>query len=219
MEQNISTAINPPPLTLQYCLVDGYIDVSRSYLCKRRCNNHDKLISIVRRNAFKKRKHTSIDSLTSKEERKNRTVKRHKTIVRDNDSSLCEIRPTDTLWYLFYVNQTPIYQRMHRLFRTRCRIPYDSFITLSEDVMVHSCFARWTRCDAVGESPSNIQLLILGCMRSIDRAWTLYDVSETNGISINVNRDFLLFFIDYGSKVLYKKWVLDTNMNTNVSEQ
>ena len=71
--------------------------------------------------------------------------------MRENDGSLRDIRPTDTLWYLLYVNQPPIDQRMHRLFRTRFRMPYDSFLTLSEDSMVHSCFARWTRCDAVGE--------------------------------------------------------------------
>ena len=56
-------------------------------------------------------------------------------------------------------------------------------------------------------------------MRYIGRAWKFDDVSEANGLSINVNMDFLLCFIDYGSTVLYKKWVLDTNMNTDVREQ
>ena len=146
-------------------------------------------------------------------------MKRYKILVRDIDGSLREIKPTDTLWYLLYVNQPPTNQRMHRLFRRRFRLPYDSFLSLSEDIMVHSCFARWTRCDAVGVSPSSIKLLIFGCMRYIGRVWTYDDVSEANGISINVNRNFLSCFIDYGSTVLYKKWVLDTNMNTDVREQ
>ena len=98
-------------------------------------------------------------------------------------------------------------------------MPYESFISLSEEIMVHSCFVRWTICDAVGQSPSNIKLLILGCMRYIGRAWTLDDLCEANGISINVNRDFLICFIEYGSTILYKKWVLDPNLNTDVREQ
>ena len=136
-------------------------------------------------------------------------MKRHKLFVRDNDGSLREIRPIDTLWYLLYVNQPPQNERMYRIFRSRFRLPYDSFLRLSEDIMDHSCFAQWTRCDAVGESPQNIKLLILGCMCYIGRAWTFDDICEANGISINTNRDLLLSFIEYGSTCMYKKWVLD----------
>ena len=127
--------------------------------------------------------------------------------------------PTDPLWYLLYVNQAPANERLHRLFRTRFRMPYDSFISLSHELMSHSSFRRWTRCDAVGKQPSNIKLLLLGCMRYIGRAWTLDDVSEANGISIYTNRDFIISFIEYGSTVLYKKWVLDTNINIDIEKQ
>lgn len=70
MGQDISTAINQPPLTLHHCFVDGHIDLSRYYYYKRRCDNHNKSINIGRRNAFKKRKRMHIDSSTSKKKRK-----------------------------------------------------------------------------------------------------------------------------------------------------
>lgn len=124
-------------------------------------------------------------------------MKQHKIIVRNNDGSLRKMRPMGTLWYLLYVNQPSINRNMYRIFRTRFCLPYDSFLTLSEDIMVHSGFAQWTRCDAVGESPININLLIIGCMRYIGRTWTLDDVCEANGISINVNMNLLLCSIDY----------------------
>ena len=56
-------------------------------------------------------------------------------------------------------------------------------------------------------------------MQYIGRAWTLDALCEANGISINVNWDFLLCFIEYGSTILYKKWVLDPNLNTDIREQ
>ena len=214
MGQDISKGLNPPPLTLQYCVVDGSIDILRYKCYKRRCDDYDKSIGMLRMRALKKRKLADIEMSKPKKRAKKRSVKRHKLIVRDNDGTLREIRPTDTLWYLLYVNQPPLNERLLRLFRTRFRMPYESFISLSEEIMVHSCFVRWTRCDAVGQSPSNIKLLILGCMRYIGRAWTLDDLCEANGISINVNWDFLLCFIEYGSTILYKKWVFDPNLNT-----
>ena len=65
----------------------------------------------------------------------------------------------------------------------------------------------------------NVGFLLLGCLRYIGRAWTLDDICEANGISISTNRLFLLSFIEYGSSVLYKKWVIDSTINRNVNEQ
>ena len=96
-------------------------------------------------------------------------------------------------------------------FRLRFRIPYDEFLSLSDSIILHPIFERWTNCDAVGSSPSNIKLLVLGCLRYIGRAWTLDDIYEANGISIDTNRIFLKFFIEYGSTMLYQKWVLEPN--------
>ena len=219
MGQGISTAINPPPLTLQHCLIDGVLDVGRYTYYRRRCDDVNGIIEKHHRSVLKKRKRRMIQPSNRKKRKAIRSCKSHGIYVRDHDGSLREIRPTDTLWYLLYVAQAPANKRLHQLFRTRFRMPYDSFISLSHELTSHSSFTRWTRCDAVGKQPSNIKLLLLGCMRYIGRAWTLDDVSEANGISIYTNRDFILSFIEYGSTVLYKKWVLDTNTNIDIEKQ
>ena len=51
------------------------------------------------------------------------------------------------------------------------------------------------------------------------RVWTLDDVYEAKFISVDKNRDFLKYFIEYGSSVLYKKWVLQPTRTMNVSDQ
>ena len=54
MGQDLSTAINPPPLTLTHCFVDGNIDLSRYYIYKRRRAEQDKAFVVYRMNAKKK---------------------------------------------------------------------------------------------------------------------------------------------------------------------
>ena len=49
--------------------------------------------------------------------------------------------------------------------------------------------------------------------------WTLDDICETNGVSINTNDNFLKCFIQYGSTVLYTKWVLVPTQLNGVHEQ
>ena len=100
----------------------------------------------------------------------------------------------------------------------RFRMPYDSFISLSNEIRHHAIFNRWLCHDGAGEPPSNMKLLLLGVLRYIGRAWTLDDVEEANGISREVNRIFLNSFLQYGSTILYKKWVIDACVNTPIIE-
>ena len=44
-------------------------------------------------------------------------------------------------------------------------------------------------------------------------------MSESNGTSIETNRRFLCCFVEYGSTILYKKWVLDSSQLVSLSEQ
>ena len=120
---------------------------------------------------------------------------------------------------MLYVSQPPINERMYRFFRKRFRLPYESFLSLSEDVIDDPYFSRWTRCDTAEDRLMNVKLLLLGCLRYIGQAWTLDDISEANGISISTNRLFLLRFIEYGSSVLYKKWVIGSTINRYVNDQ
>ena len=78
-------------------------------------------------------------------------MKRHKLLVCNDDGLLRETQPQDTLWYLLYVNQPPLNDRMHQTFRNRFRIPYESFLSLSVDISEDPLFAQWSRTDAVGD--------------------------------------------------------------------
>ena len=217
MGQDISTTVNPPPLTLTHCFVDGNIDIGRYCIYKRRQALHDKC-TFVRR---KKRRYRSENNLLPDKmvAKNHRSVKRYKVLVRDDEGSLREIRPEDTLWYLLYVKNPPLNDRLLRQFRRRFRIPYETFLNLSTDIKKDKGFDQWSRSDAVGDRPMDIKLLLLGCLRYIGRAWTYDDIYEANGISISTNRQFILRFIKYGSTVLYKKWVIDARISRNLNEQ
>ena len=219
MGQNVSKDTSPPPLTFRDCLAHGQLDSSRYYSYRRRLHvlmlGNNRMVT----KAKKKRKRQLMELDIERRIRTPRSVKRHKLMVRDKDGTLREIRPEDTLWYLLYVAQPPSSKRMMKLFRLRFRLPHSSFVSLCATIKTHELFRQWTRCDAVGCYPSNLDLLLLGALRYIGRAWTLDDVCEANGISIDTNSVFLYRFMEYGSTVLYKKWVLEPSITNSVEYQ
>ena len=99
MGQDISKVVNPPPLTLTHCFLDGNIDLGRYCVYKRRQAQHEKA-SLMHRKNNKKRRRTFNETLSSKKKIRNssRSVKRYELLVRDTDGSLRVIRPEDTLW-------------------------------------------------------------------------------------------------------------------------
>ena len=167
----------------------------------------------------KKRKHDVVVKPTGGKQKIIRSVKKHRVLVRDSDGTLRELKPEDTLWYLLYVENPPHNERMSKLFKLRFRMPYSSFLELTDELSVHPIFERWQKCDAVGDKPSNMKLLLLGALRYIGRGWTLDDLHEANGISVDVNDYFLKCFIEYGSSVLYKKHVVHPSISIHVSER
>ena len=216
MGSNLSKDITPPPLTLQDCLVNGSICLSRYYYYRKRSDNYSEAIQREGTHWNTKRKRAVVVQERKVRKKRQRSVKRHKLMVRDEDGTLREIRPVDTLWYLLYVSNPPTSERMSKLFRLRFRLPYQSFISLSDEIQEHDIFKRWTRVDAVGDPPSNLKLLLLGALRYIGRNWTLDDISEANGISVDTNNNFLYAFMEYGSTILYQKWVLHANTQAGI---
>ena len=219
MGQDISLAVTPPPMTLQDCLVNGRIDIARYSYYTRTLDFFTELEEGIKIQSKRKRPNEDRDTKSKKKRLVIRSVKRHQLIVRDNDGSLREILPIDTLWYLLYIAHPPMNDRILKLFRLRFRLPYQSFIDLSKLITEHAKFSQWTRSDAVGRSSHDIKLLLLGALRYMGRAWTLDDISEANGISVDTNRVFLLSFIEYGSTVLYQKWVINHSSFNSVHEQ
>ena len=167
MSQDISWSLAPPPWTLQDCLVDGHVDVARYYYYSRRYEYHNSSFRDIISKGQKKRKYGDNGCVPKK--KRYRPVKRHKLLVRDKNGSLREILPTDTLWYLLYV-QPPMNDMMSASFRHRLRLPYCSFLSISEDISNHYQFSRWTRCDTIGASPCDMKLPLLGSLRYMGRA-------------------------------------------------
>jgi hypothetical protein len=59
----------------------------------------------------------------------------------------------------------------------------------------------------IGSPSSPISILILSALRYLGRSWTLDDLQEATCISEEVICVFLHRFLDYGSTVLYERWV------------
>ena len=95
MGQNISKNSTPPPLTLQDCLVDGKLDIVRYLYFKRRMDAFDEQFEeLINPFGMKKRKLSDLDdSNTNDGMKKQRSCKKSKLLVRDEDGNLIELKP------------------------------------------------------------------------------------------------------------------------------
>ena len=89
-------------------------------------------------------------------------------------------------------------------------MPYNSFLSLLSMVEASPLFDRWKigKADVTGQQAAPLSLLILCALRYIGRGWTFDNLSENTGISEEVTRVFFHIFIDFGSTVLYDKFVV-----------
>ena len=94
-------------------------------------------------------------------------------------------------------------------FRQRFRLPHWCFVELANNLEIAEEFSRWHDgvMDARGRMAHPIPLLLLTTLRYLGRAWTLDDLSENTGMSAEVCRQFLHAFLEYGSTVLFDKYV------------
>ena len=95
-----------------------------------------------------------------------------------------------------------------KIFGRRFRVPYSVFVLMCNDIRKHEIFERWTCDDAAGVPPSDIRLLLLGTLRYLGWVYTFDNACESTYISRDVHRVFLKSFIEYGSTILYEKYVL-----------
>ena len=138
--------------------------------------------------------------------------------MRTLEGELREILPTDTLWYMLYIANPLRNKRLFKQFRFRFRMPYKSFLSLSDELVNHDILSRYVAKDGTCHNSTNLRLLVLGVLRYIGCGWTFDDVSEANGMSDDLNREFMYSFLKYGSTVLYKKWVIDENIENTVMQ-
>ena len=212
MGQDISKAYTPPPLTFRDCIVDGRINLAKFILYSTTTLDDDYIDIDELLNKNKRKRN---DSKTSSKKKKVcvRSIKRHPILCRADDGNLREATYEDSTWWRLYIETPPTGKRLLKIFRNRFRLPYDEFEKLAKDILSHELFARWTHDDACGYKCSDIRLLLLGTLRYLGRAHTFDDASESTYISVEVHRQFLMAFIEYGSTVLYQKYVLNS-LNT-----
>ena len=127
---------------------------------------------------------------------------------RQADGRLVPLEPYETVWWQFYIENPPLNsQRFCHKFRRRFRMEYKSFTTLLDMVRSDIFFVKWTKKDATGRDSSPIELLLLGALRYLGRGHTFDDMEENTAISEETHRKFLHQFIEYGSTILFGKYV------------
>jgi DDE superfamily endonuclease len=143
--------------------------------------------------------------------KKRRKLEQHWT---DDTGQKHLITPRSSWWYNIFVRNPNINgvnsDSFHKKFRTQFRMPYNSFVELVQELERHPDFSRWhdgTK-SAFNVAAAPISLLVLCALRYIGRGWTFDDCSNVTGISQEVVRVFFHAFIEYGSTVLYQKYVV-----------
>ena len=145
MGQDIPKTIIPPPLSLLDCFVNGRVDLSRYVAYRRRVDIQTADNLSRSKNNKRKRKLNCflLKEFNLEKNKHHRSVKRHKLIVRESNGALKDLKPTDTLWFLMYINQRPYYNILLKYFRLRLRLSYDMLLSLRDDIMEHELFLSW----------------------------------------------------------------------------
>ena len=215
MGQEISKAYTPPPISLRDCLVDGQIDFAHYRIYSRR--QYDDEYEDIHQTRLNKRKKSSYPPKSNRKKTK-RSVKKHDIEVRDKDGTICSATFRDSTWHTLYVDSPPTSNRRKKAFRKRFRLPYDVYLNMVHDIKSHDLFSRWTHNDCIGVEPSDIRLLLLGTLRYLGRALTFDDLEEYTFISAEVHRQFFIAFLEYGSTILYNKYIIQPASELDVSE-
>ncbi len=132
------------------------------------------------------------------------------------DDMTVALPPNQSSWYQLYVtNKCLLTNDKSRFeFRRRFRLPFESYLELVERCKEHGkyegdCFYRWCGVDKTNRKKSSpIELLVLGALRYLGRGWTFDDICESTCISTETHRCFLNAFLEFGSTILYSKYVV-----------
>ena len=116
MGQQLNKAIISKPKSFRECFVDGKIDIGWYYIYRCSCNHYDNDKEILRNIRMKRKRVDDESSTSNKKKRHHRSMKRYRLLVRNNDGTIHELRPTDTLWYQLYVKNEMTCPRLLKLF-------------------------------------------------------------------------------------------------------
>jgi hypothetical protein len=136
------------------------------------------------------------------------------------DGPLEIILPEDSLWYKAYVSNFLMLEpesSMAKKFRERFCLPYPNFLQLVVSVSKSKLFDRWCGHKWNNKQALLIELLVLRSLRYLGHGWTFDDIEENTAISKEVHRTFFHRFVEFGSTVLYEKYIL-TPVFVNVAK-
>ena len=157
--------------------------------------------------------HTANRQEHQKDKYKRTSKAQSASVHRNSEGEIVPMTWKDSSWYTLYVNPENIERNLQNKlfrekFRRRFRMPYESYTDLAVQLKDSSMFQRWTGMDACGTHASPVELLLLGSLRYLGRGWTFDDIEESTVISREVHRNFFHVFIDWGSTVLFDKYVI-----------
>ena len=121
MGNSLEKALMDPSFTFQQCFDNDELDLARYLMYHRRIDEIDDAMSAANEiySNIQEQKKRKLDSMEVNSSKQTciRTVKKHRILVREDDGSLCEVKPQDILRYLLYVRQPPRNKRLAALFR------------------------------------------------------------------------------------------------------
>lgn len=82
-----------------------------------------------------------------------------------------------------------------------------SYLDLLDTIRREDWFPEYDKCDAVGNLPLPVELLVLGCLRYLGRGWTFDDLEESTGISEESHRLFFHKFVALCRKHLAPRYI------------
>eukprot|EP00804_Cyclotella_cryptica_P010825 CCRYP_008759-RA/>CCRYP_008759-RA protein AED:0.21 eAED:0.21 QI:0/0/0/1/0/0/2/0/259 len=116
---------------------------------------------------------------------------------------------TESFWYIGYVQNSLLEdERFVKKFCNLFWLPYNKFKGFSVECKASNVFNRWMSCNAFGQQPTPFKLLVLDSLRYLGRGWTVDDVEECTAVSQEIHRVSFGQFIEFGSIVLYNKYVV-----------
>ena len=137
----------------------------------------------------------------------------------EDDGIQRPILPRQSYWYNIYIAHPDIRDTScQKKFRFRFRLPYEKFKELLQDLESEDMFQRWHDGKInpwSRQKTAPISLLLLALLRYLGRGWTFYDLAENTAISQEVIRVFFHKFIEYGSTVLYRRYVRPPRSNAD----
>ena len=128
-----------------------------------------------------------------------------------DDGSTKPMTPCMMLWFNMYIAYPRVECECFQKKFQRCfHLPYAQFRELYEELEMVELFSRWHdgTANAALEPSSPISLLLLAALRYLGHGLTFDDLSENTGVSEDVIHVFLHTFLEYGSTVLYQRYVM-----------